>query len=114
MTRLGQIVLFRFPQTEFESGKLRPALVIGKLPGRFGDWLISMVSSRIHLQVAEFDDVVREGDADYSASGLKVASLVRVGRLAVVEEHMFLGAVGQIAPDRLQRIKSRLAEWLMS
>jgi mRNA interferase MazF len=83
--RPGQVVLFRFPQTDLESGKLRPALVIGKLPGRFGDWLISMVSSRVHLQVPDFDEVIREGDADFPASGLKAASLVRVGRLAVAE-----------------------------
>jgi mRNA interferase MazF len=112
--RPGQVVLFRFPQTDLESGKLRPALVIGKLPGRFGDWLISMVSSQVHLQVPGFDEVIREDDADYSASGLKAASLVRVGRLAVAEERVFLGAIGQVMPDRLQRIKRRLADWLMS
>ena len=112
--RPGQVVLFRFPQTDLESGKLRPALVIGKLPGRFGDWLISMVSSQVHLQVPGFDEVIREDDADYSASGLKAASLIRVGRLAVAEERVFLGAIGQVTPDRLQRIKRRLADWLMS
>ena len=29
----GQIVLFRFPQTDQEAGKLRPALVLRRLPG---------------------------------------------------------------------------------
>ncbi len=41
----GQIVLFRFPQTDQQAGKLRPALVVRKLPGRYEDWLISMISS---------------------------------------------------------------------
>lgn len=91
-------MLFRFPQTDLESGKLRPALVIGKLPGRFGDWLISMVSSQVHLQVPGFDDVIRETDADYAASGLKAASLVRVGRLAVAEERVFLGPSARSRP----------------
>ncbi len=36
----GQIVLFRFPQTNLEEGKLRPALVIRKVPGEYDDWLI--------------------------------------------------------------------------
>ena len=39
MIREGQIVLFRFPQTDRTSGKLRPALVIRKLPGQYDDWL---------------------------------------------------------------------------
>ena len=33
MIREGQVVLFRFPQTDQVSGKLRPALVLRRLPG---------------------------------------------------------------------------------
>jgi mRNA interferase MazF len=39
----GQIVLFRFPQTDQQPGKLRPALVIRKLPGRQEDWPIKRI-----------------------------------------------------------------------
>ena len=113
MKRAGQIVLFRFPLADLEEGKLRPALLLGRLPGEYEDWLICMVSSRLHHCVPEFDEIVREGDSDFAASGLKVSSVVRVGRLAVVEGEALLGAMGQIAPGRLERIKTRLAEWLM-
>ena len=47
----GQIVLFRFPQTNQQAGKLRPALVVRKLPGRYEDWLISMVSSQLNQDI---------------------------------------------------------------
>ena len=30
MKQAGQIILFRFPQTDLEAGKLRPALLLGK------------------------------------------------------------------------------------
>lgn len=40
MIQEGQIVLFRFPQTDQSPGKLRPALVLRNLPGVFNDWLI--------------------------------------------------------------------------
>jgi mRNA interferase MazF len=40
MKQVGQIVLFRFPQTNLEEGKLRPALLLAKLPGEYDDWLI--------------------------------------------------------------------------
>ena len=33
MKRAGQIVLFRFPHTDLEEGELRPALLLGRLPG---------------------------------------------------------------------------------
>jgi len=111
MKQAGQIVLFRFPQTNLEEGKLRPALLVGKLPGEYDDWLICMVSAQRRHHVQGFDELIREDDSDYAGSGLKVSSVVRVGRLAVVHGEILLGAIGQIAPDRLQRIKRHLSEW---
>lgn len=112
MQRAGQLVLFRFPQTDLEEGKLRPALLLGKLPGSYDDWLICMISGQTRHYVTEFDEIVREDDADFAESGLKVASVIRVGRLAVVQSGILLGAVGHIAPERLERIKQHLADWL--
>ena len=43
MITKGQIVLFRFPQTE---AKLRPALLLRQLPGQYNNWLICMISSQ--------------------------------------------------------------------
>ena len=49
-----QVVLFRFPQTSQTKGKLRPALVIRKIPGPHEDWLICMISSRLSQEVEHF------------------------------------------------------------
>lgn len=112
MKRSGHIVLFRFPQADLQDGKLRPALLLGKLPGEHGDWLICMISSQVRHYVPEFDEIVREDDSDFATSGLRVVSVIRVGRLAVVEAEILLGAAGEIAIDRLHRIKTRLSQWL--
>mgnify|MGYP005840153463 FL=1 len=109
----GQIVLFRFPQTDLTQGKLRPALLLGKLPGQFDDWLICMVSSQIRNCIEGFDEIVQPGDPDFAGSGLKVANVVRIGRPAVVNGETLLGAVGEIDVERLRRIKEHLASWLM-
>ena len=113
MKQAGQIVLFRFPHTDLEEGKLRPALLLGQLPGEYDDWLICMISSQIRHYLPDFDEIVREDDSDFTSSGLKAPSVIRVGRLAVVDGEILLGAIGEIAPERLQRIKGRLAEWLL-
>jgi len=49
----GQVVLFRFPQTDQTAGKLRPALVLRRLPGQRNDWLICMISSNLYQEVPE-------------------------------------------------------------
>jgi mRNA interferase MazF len=112
MKQAGQVVLFRFPQADLEEGKLRPALLLGRLPGDYDDWMICMISSQMRHTVPEFDEIIRENDPDFAESGLKVSSVIRIGRLATVEGEILLGATGQIAPERLERIKSRLADWL--
>jgi len=114
MTRAGQIVLFRFPQTDLEHGKLRSALLVSRVPGPFDDWLVCMISSQTHQWIPELDEIILEKDADFAQSGLKVASVIRVGRLAVVEGKQLVGAIGEIDAMRLQRIKLNLANWLSS
>jgi len=108
----GQIVVFRFPQTDLEEGKLRPALLLGKLPGEYDDWLICMISSQTRQYIAGFDEIVQEDDDDFGASGLKVTSVIRVGRLAAVSGGILIGAIGQVSSKRLRRVKQNLANWL--
>ena len=44
--------------------------------------------------------------------GPKVAGVIRIGRLAVVGEEVLVRAIGEVSPERLRRIKQRLADWL--
>ena len=108
----GKIVLFRFPQTNQTTEKLRPALVLRKLPGPCDDWLICMVSTQLSQRIEGLDEVIGPEDHDFKDSGLKAASLFRVSRLAVVEESIFVGVIGEIPAERLSRIRTSLAEWI--
>ncbi len=112
MIQDGQIVLFSFPQTDQIAGKLRPALVLRSVPGAHDDWLICMVSTQLHQQVPELDEMIRDTDLDFPQTGLKVTSLVRVTRIAVVSADLLRGAIGTLTPDRLERIRSRLGRWI--
>lgn len=114
MTREGQVVLFRFPQTDQTPGKLRPALIVREVPSSYGDWLICMISSRLTQEVTGLDEVIGEGDADFTGSGLKAQSLVRVSRIAVVDGNILLGSIGSINSKRLSAIKKKLADWILA
>ncbi len=113
MRNAGNIVLFRFLQADLAEGKLRPALLLGKLPGEYDDWLTCMISSQMRHYLPNFDEIVQEGDSDFAESGLKLESVIRVGRLAVIEGESLLGEVGKISGERLKRIKSHLADWIL-
>jgi mRNA interferase MazF len=112
MMRAGQVILIAFPHTDLVHSKLRPALLLAQLPGPYDDWLICMISSQTWHCVDDFDELVHEDSDDFAASGLKAASVIRIGRLAVVERKVMKGATGEISQERMRRIRSRLAEWL--
>ena len=112
MKEAGQVVVFRFPQTDLEEGKLRPALLLGKLPGEYDDWLICMISSQTRQYISGFDEIIEENDTDFGESGLKITSVIRVGRLAVVSGEILIGAIGQVSSERLNRVKKHLSDWL--
>lgn len=79
MKRAGQIVLFRFPQTDLTTGKLRPALLVGRVPGPNDDWLACMISSQLRHYIEGFDEIIQDDDPDFIQSGLKVASVTGRG-----------------------------------
>ena len=113
MTEEGDVVLFRFPQTDLQDGKLRPALVIKRLPGEYEDWLICMISFRIYQYNEKLDEIITPKDKDFQNSGLKTESVIRVSRLAVVGKEILVGRIGKISSERLKRIKERLAKWII-
>lgn len=113
MRNAGDIILFRFPKTDLNEGKLRPALLLGKIPGEYDDWLICMISSQNRHYLPDFDELVQISDSDFSQSGLKLESVIRIGRLAVIEGELLLGEIGQISSERTKRIKNNLAGWIL-
>ena len=86
----GQIVLFKFSHTDQTEGKLRPALVLRRLPGEHDDWLICMISSQLDQRIPNFDEMISPEDSDFQQSGLKLPSIIRISRLAVAIEDILI------------------------
>lgn len=112
MRRTGQIALLRFPETDLAPGKLRPVVLIAPTPGPYEDWLVCMMSTQVRQAVEGFDELIDQNAEDFHRSGLKVASVVRLSRLAVVSADSLVGAVGEISPQRMERIRQTLLGWI--
>jgi mRNA interferase MazF len=108
----GQIVLFKFPQTDLAVGKSRSSLLIAPLPSSFDDWLVCMISTQVRQAITNVDELISPRDVDFVQSGLKAESVFRLTRLAVFSESIFLGTIGEISASRLSKIKKRLATWI--
>ncbi len=73
-----------------------------------------MVSTNLEQALPEFDEVITRQDYyGFAASGLKETSVIRIGRLAVVEAELLLGEIGEISNERLNRIQKHIVDWIM-
>lgn len=114
LKKTGQIVILRFPRTDFGDQKPRPCLLLNRLPGPYDDWLVAMISTKIHHYIEGMDEIINSDSPDFEKSGLKTESVIRATRLAVVEGEILIGAIGEISQERLSRIRNNLANWLKS
>jgi mRNA interferase MazF len=110
--KAGQIVLFRFPQTDLVLGSLRPALLIAPIPSSYDDWLVCMISTQIRQAIPNFDEIILKTDSDFAQTRLKSESVIRLSRLAVVSETVFAGKLGEVSQNRLKKVKNNLADWI--
>jgi mRNA interferase MazF len=109
----SDVVLIRLPQASGGPPKLRPALVLAELPGPFQSLLICGISTRLRDIQPDWDELIGPGDADYSASGLHEQSAVRLSYLYAADHREISGVVGRIEPERLRRLRRRLARTLV-
>lgn len=92
--------------------KPRPVIVLRQMPP-FADWLVCGVSTQLQQQVPGFDEIIGPAQHDFANSGLKAASLIRLGFLTVLPTSQFLGVIGSISPERHHRLLESLCRHLI-
>jgi mRNA interferase MazF len=106
----GDVALTPLPQADGRT-KPRPTILLRRMPP-FGDWLICGVSTQLHQEVVGFDDVIEPSHSDFQRSGLKAASVIRLGFLTVLPSDHFPGVLGSISRERHAKLLQRLSAFL--
>ena len=106
----GSILLASLRQSD-GSVKIRPVLFLRRMPP-FQDLLVCGLSSQLHQAAPSFDEIIQASDPDFATSGLKVASVVRLGFLAVLPQSQFKGRIGSISVARHASLLTKLSEYL--
>ena len=112
--RSGEIVLLAFPEATLVPGKRRPVVLLTTLPGHHGDWLLCGISSKLSEAVGNWDEVLSPADPDFPATGLKVASVVRLNWLGTASAAIIASApyIGRLTDERVKRLRQRLSDYL--
>jgi mRNA interferase MazF len=91
--------------------KDRPVLFLKRMPP-FQDVLVCGISTQIQQAVPDLDETIAPTDVDFRTSGLKAASLIRLGYLAVLPRSTFEGRIGSVSAARRNRLLTRLSDFL--
>lgn len=108
----GNVVLTPLPQADGQI-KNRPALFLRVMPP-FNDALVCDISTQLHQQVPDFDELITSQDSDFVSSRLVADSLIRLGFLAVIPQSKLIGSIGSISPPRHKRLLENLSDYLLS
>ena len=94
--RPGDVVLVRFPFADVATVKRRPALVLARTARSPRNRLatVAMITSQIEALRLEGDVLLSE----WKAAGLLHPSLLRLAKIAAVDEELIEKTIGQLAP----------------
>ena len=100
----GQIIHVRFPFTNLETNKQRPALVVNSvaMTSKVSILTVAMVTSQL-------DGIKIPGDVklqNWEKSGLLHESLVRLAKLASLESELIRKSLGRLSTDDFERVQS--------
>ena len=101
----GDIVLLRFPFTDGQSFKRRPALVINDTND--GDIVVCRITSQIYK--TKFDVKVD----NWEKSGLKLPSVIRIHKIAALEKEMVEIVMGKIDDSIKEKVEQKFKKLIM-
>jgi mRNA interferase MazF len=96
----GSVVLIPFPFTDLQGSKVRPAVV---LTSNEQDVTICFITSELRWKT-EHDVFVFPS----ASNGIKVPSLIRVGKIATIDTSLALGLLGELSDVEIAELNKGL------
>lgn len=107
MTR-GKIVLLPFPFDTLSTTKVRPALCLTDPISQYSHVVVAFISSRIPTVLLPTDMLLDSGHKDFTATGLRVTSVLRLHRLITVNTSIIRRLLGKLPPQMDNNVAAKL------
>src|SRR5690348_1519633 len=102
MVQTGDIVIVSFPYTDLVSFKARPAVVVAQTKDNYNDVIIALISSVIPATVSPYQMILQPDNIN----NLRAPSVIKVSRLATVEENKIVAVIGKLSSAQLTTFKT--------
>lgn len=101
----GDIVLIRFPFTDLSGSKRRPAIILAEYPP---DVVVAFISSVLPSVPEKSDILLLPSAPFFTATGLKKASVVRLRKVATLEQALVTRKLGNLDQNLLTAVDKAL------
>lgn len=106
----NDVVLVTFPFTDLSREMLRPALIVGRVTGN--DVVLAFITSRTGKAdgrpVDRSEHLVTPTDPEFVATGLRAASVIRLNKLATLNQSLIRRRIGRIGAQTERAVASCL------
>ena len=104
----GKVVLVPFPFDDLSATKARPAVCLTDPIGPHRHVVLAFITSKIPSDLLETDFVLDSAGADFSSTGLRVASTLRLHRLMTLTTALIVRELGSISSEIQSKIDDKL------
>jgi mRNA interferase MazF len=105
----GKVVLVPFPFDDLTATKVRPALCLTDPVGSDRHVVMAFVSSQVPGVLLPTDVLLNPSSGDFSVTGLRVASVLRLHRLVTLTTRLIARELGKLSPNLQAEVDKKLA-----
>ena len=105
----GRVVLVPFPFDDMTASKVRPAVCLTDPIGPYRHVVVAFVTSQMPANIAATDVVLDPQRGDFGATGLRVASVLRLHRLVTLTTALIRRDMGKLSQTWQDEVDQKLA-----
>jgi mRNA interferase MazF len=105
----GRVVLVPFPFDDMTASKVRPAVCLTDPIGPYRHIVVAFVSSQVPVDIVATDVLLNPPREDFGATGLRVASVLRLHRVVTLTTALIHRELGKLSQAWQQEVDQKLA-----
>ena len=102
----GDVIVIDFPFSNLKISKRRPVLIIKVPQGE--DILVAQITSDSY----EKDLEIKISDADFESGSLKRQSVIRIDKIASIEQSLIKYKIGALKKEKFHQIIDKICSYL--
>jgi mRNA interferase MazF len=106
----GKVVLVPFPFDDLSATKVRPAVCMTNPLGAHRHVILAFITSRVPIPLVNSDILLDAAASDFSTTGLRVSSTLRLHRLMTVTTSIIQRELGRLSARMQTEVNTKLRD----